>query len=76
MVCRQRKPQGELLRLARSQDGSVVLGKGGGRGAYCCRVGECVAQVADARRLQRAWRVKVTQAELEGLGKEVQECQR
>ncbi|MCC6402994.1 MAG: YlxR family protein [Fimbriimonadaceae bacterium] len=76
IVCRRRMPQGELIRFARGVEGTVSRGKGPGRGAYCCPTVECSVQAADERRLRRAWRSKVTQAELEGLARELKQCQR
>ena len=58
MVCRTKRPKGELLRVARAPDGSVMLdpaGRAPGRGAYVCRepahLGEAPARIAAALRL-------------------------
>lgn len=60
VVCRTKRPKGELLRVARSPDGTVVLdaaGRAPGRGAYVCRdrghLQEAPARIATALRLSR-----------------------
>jgi predicted RNA-binding protein YlxR (DUF448 family) len=55
--CRNRRPQGELLRVARRGDGSVYADprrRGPGRGAYVCPDVGCVARAIDSGGLRRA----------------------
>src|SRR5687768_7947834 len=48
--CRRRRPQAELIRVARSRAGKLVLGppsggsRSSGRGAYVCPVESCIEQ--------------------------------
>jgi predicted RNA-binding protein YlxR (DUF448 family) len=45
VACRQEAPKADLVRLVRSQDGSLVVdrtGKAPGRGAYLHRAAACV----------------------------------
>jgi predicted RNA-binding protein YlxR (DUF448 family) len=55
--CRRRRPQGELLRVARRPDGSVHVDagrRGPGRGAYVCPDVQCVVRAIDSGGLRRA----------------------
>jgi uncharacterized protein len=57
--CRQRRPQGDLVRLVRGEDGVVAVdvgGKGAGRGAYVCAEPECTGRALKAGRLAHAFR--------------------
>lgn len=63
VVCRQVHGKHGLVRVARLQDGSVVLdptGKGPGRGAYVCRSQECWHSKGLVPLLSRALRVEVS----------------
>ena len=55
--CRQRRPQGELVRLVRRPDGRVAAVRtGAGRGAYVCADAGCVERVLHGGRLNAALR--------------------
>ncbi|MHB8335440.1 MAG: YlxR family protein, partial [Acidimicrobiales bacterium] len=41
MVCRARRPDVELCRAGRGEDGSWYLGRGVGRGVWWCRDRDC-----------------------------------
>ncbi len=59
VACRARRPQAELVRVARRPDGSVHVdagGRGPGRGAYVCPEGACVARAIASGGLRRALR--------------------
>ncbi|HEU4487761.1 MAG TPA: DUF448 domain-containing protein [Actinomycetota bacterium] len=64
MSCRAVRPQAELLRLHRAEDGTVApddpgrRGRATGRGAYLCRTARCLAAVKPAR-LARALRTRL-----------------
>jgi predicted RNA-binding protein YlxR (DUF448 family) len=56
IACRTRRPQRELIRLAR-RDGTVEIDAGrhrAGRGAYLCRRTACVTQAMKRQALRRA----------------------
>ena len=60
--CREMKPQRELIRVVRSQDGNVTVdftGKAAGRGAYVCRSVECLERAIKTRGLDRALEHKI-----------------
>jgi uncharacterized protein len=57
--CRKRRPQNDLIRLARLADGSVVVDaahRAGGRGAYVCWNVVCAEEAWDSGRLRKALR--------------------
>jgi predicted RNA-binding protein YlxR (DUF448 family) len=59
--CRQVRPKGSLLRLARGPDGVVTVdrtGRAAGRGAYVCRQPRCVKEMLKPGRLGRAFRTE------------------
>ena len=74
VACRRRRPQRELIRVARRPDGRVlpdVLGsRAEGRGAYVCPDKECIERAVGSGRLNRALRLAGTVPE-EGLAEEL-----
>ena len=47
IICRQKRPKRELVRIVQAQDGVVRVDEGGkanGRGAYLCRQPDCWKQ--------------------------------
>ena len=55
--CRTKRPQHELIRIARDSDGAVSIGvQGAGRGAYVCRSRSCIEKACANDRLRRALR--------------------
>ncbi len=57
MVCRERRPKSELLRIARVRGGEAETDVGQtiqGRGMYICRSRECVSQARRRRVIERA----------------------
>lgn len=57
--CRRRSAPHELLRIAVTRDGQVLVGQGPGRGAWCCSV-ECFDRALARRALGRALRHDLT----------------
>ena len=61
-ACRTRRPQNELLRVARSPEGAIVFdgraGRSAGRGAYVCPDPVCVETAWRSGRLRRTLRVE------------------
>ncbi len=67
IVCGRAASKGELLRIVRTEQGSVGFdptGKAAGRGAYVCSL-ECFKRPGARGRLARALRVEVTQDDCE-----------
>ncbi len=63
LACRQIRPKRELIRLVRTQDGSIEIdtsGKKTGRGAYLCQVWECWEVGLKGKRLEHALRGRLT----------------
>ena len=64
VACRRRRPQEDLLRVARRPGGAVLPDAPGtraeGRGAYLCPDPECIAQAVRSGRLSRALRLPGT----------------
>lgn len=57
MGCNEAKEKNELLRIVKSQEGTVevdLTGKKNGRGAYICKSEKCLNQVIKSKRLQKA----------------------
>ncbi|MFN2489937.1 MAG: YlxR family protein [Actinomycetota bacterium] len=68
--CRRRRGQAEMLRVARSPDGTIAVdpkvsggpersSRGAGRGAYLCADRACVEQAMSRRALRRALRCEI-----------------
>ncbi|MGH2805888.1 MAG: YlxR family protein [Actinomycetota bacterium] len=55
--CRRRRSQAELVRVVRRRDGSIVVGREPGRGAYVCCDPRCVEQAFRSGGLRRTLRV-------------------
>lgn len=56
--CGEMKPKRELVRIVRSNDGTISLdptGKKAGRGAYICNDVECLKKAQKAKRLERSF---------------------
>ena len=62
VACQGRFPKGELLRIVKSKDGSIVLdtsGKADGRGAYLCKNTKCLELCIKKNRLSASMKCKV-----------------
>lgn len=60
--CREEAPKREMIRVARTPDGAVLIDPSGrlpGRGAYICLNKECVANAIKKDALSKALKVKV-----------------
>lgn len=72
VACRQTKTKREMVRLVRTKAGSVeidITGKREGRGAYLCKDWACWEKALKGNQLQHALKGKITQDDLERLGK-------
>lgn len=70
IACRAVKAKQELIRLVRTDDGSVevdISGKKAGRGAYLCRAQECWETGFKGGRLEYTLRTTLTQENREQL---------
>lgn len=62
IACNGRFPKSSLLRIVKSQDGTITYdptGKAAGRGAYVCQNEACIRAVVEKRQLSRAYRQNV-----------------
>lgn len=60
--CGQMFPKRELIRAVKNKEGVISLdlkGKAPGRGAYLCRNPQCLEKARKARRLERAFSMKI-----------------
>ncbi len=60
--CREPKQKNELIRIVRSNDGSIQLdlkGKLSGRGAYICRNVSCFDKACKSKALERSLGVSI-----------------
>ncbi len=63
VVCREPKPKRELVRVVRTEDGTVAVdrtGKQNGRGSYLCPAQECWAAAQKRKALNHALQVTVS----------------
>ncbi len=61
--CGQMKDKSTLLRIVKAPDGTVIPdigGKAQTRGAYLCKCAECLALAKRARRIERAFKCRVS----------------
>lgn len=62
IACREQKPKNEMLRIVKSQDGSITLdlkGKKSGRGAYICDSVECIDKCCSKKMLNKAFEMTI-----------------
>jgi predicted RNA-binding protein YlxR (DUF448 family) len=74
--CGQIKAKRELLRLVRTPAGDVELdatGKKEGRGAYVCRVPDCLEKALRGKRLEHTLKSRLEPADRERLARSGQE---
>jgi predicted RNA-binding protein YlxR (DUF448 family) len=72
VACRQTKTKREMVRLVLTPGGEVEIdlkGKKEGRGAYLCRDWACWEKALKSSQLEHALKGKITQANIERLGK-------
>jgi predicted RNA-binding protein YlxR (DUF448 family) len=77
--CREVKPKRELLRIVRTPQGEIELdptGKKSGRGAYVCPNQDCLAQLAKAKRLEKALGVQPSPDLISELKRYLEEIER
>jgi predicted RNA-binding protein YlxR (DUF448 family) len=70
VACRQAKPKRELIRAVIARDGTVTLDPGGkkpGRGAYVCRIRQCLELAIRGHKLDRSLKHKVDEGTLAAL---------
>ena len=56
--CREMKPKRELFRIVADKEGNTFpdpTGKANGRGAYICKVDECILKAKKSKALERAF---------------------
>ena len=77
--CGEMKPKKDLIRAVKSPEGDISLdfgGKAAGRGAYICRITECLEKARKARRFEKSFSCKIEESVYEvmmdELGKESQ----
>ncbi len=62
MVCRERKPKNELVRIVKNQNGIKIdeTGKVDGRGAYICKEGNCCDKLLKTKSLNKTFRENIS----------------
>jgi predicted RNA-binding protein YlxR (DUF448 family) len=70
IVCRQKRPKWELVRIVRTPQGALEIdnrGKKAGRGAYLCRTRDCFESGLKRKRLEYALKVELGPEQRAGL---------
>lgn len=73
--CGEMKNKKELIRVLKSQDGSINIdttGKKNGRGAYICPCMECLDKAIAHRGLERSFKMSIDQVVYDTLKKEME----
>lgn len=63
MACNNQKEKSELLRIVKSNDGTIHIdlsGKKSGRGAYICKNKECLEKVIKSKRLAKSLNTEIS----------------
>lgn len=63
IVCRQKRPKWELIRIVRTPQGAIdidIRGKQPGRGAYLCTLRDCWETGVTKKKLDRALKAELT----------------
>lgn len=74
MVCRTRKPKGELIRIVKNKSGEISLDKTGkldGRGAYICKDKVCIDKLLKTKALNKSYHINVSQEVYENILNEI-----
>ena len=74
MVCRTRKPKGELIRIVKNKSGEKSLDKTGkldGRGAYICKDKACIDKLLKTKALNKSYHINVSQEVYENILNEI-----
>jgi len=75
IACREMRAKNDLMRVVRTEEGTLVLdrtGKRNGRGAYLCRDAACLNKAIKTRALERALEAPASEALLASLSGEVE----
>jgi uncharacterized protein len=70
IVCGTQRAKPDLIRIVRAPGGDLVLDAGpkvSGRGAYVCRIRECVLKAAEGKRIARALNAGLSAEQAEAL---------
>ena len=76
--CNEQKSKKELVRVVRSPQGEIALGRVGkmpGRGAYLCPSAQCLAKARKAKRLERALEAQIPPEVYERIEQEIEGAQ-
>jgi len=76
MGCNIRRPKGELVRVVRIKDGSVVLDKTGkvsGRGAYICPDIKCYNKARKAKRFETNLEISIPEEIYDALASQLEQ---
>ncbi len=68
--CNTKKNKNELIRIVNSNDGNISIdrtGRANGRGAYICDTIECLEKAIKSKRLEKAFKTKVSEEIYEDL---------
>ena len=74
VVCKEMKPQKELLKVVKNKDGQIFVDnsyKANGRGAYICKDKSCFEKCKKTKALNRSFKCEVPQEVMEQIEKEI-----
>ena len=74
--CGEMKPKKEMIRVLRTMEDDFVLdatGKKNGRGAYLCRLQECLEKAVKSKGPERSFKQTIPEAVYERLKREMSE---
>ena len=77
--CGEMKPNKELMRILKTENGEFVVdaaGKKNGRGAYLCRSLSCFQNAVKSRGLERSFKQEIPQEVYDRLEKEMGEIEK
>ena len=64
MGCNEKKTKKELIRIVKDKEGNICVDKTGkkeGRGAYICNDIECVKKAYKTKKLERTFKMKISE---------------
>lgn len=71
--CGEGKPKKELIRVVRTAEGEILIGKNAGRGAYICPNVQCLAKAKKAKRLERSFQCQIPEEIYQQLQEQLEE---
>ncbi|HBG6561987.1 YlxR family protein [Clostridioides difficile] len=79
IACQDRDSKKELIRIVKNKEGKIFLdptGRANGRGAYVCKISECLKKAIKSKALNKAFKIDVPDEVYDNLLMELEEYEK